>query len=147
MTWTVYLAGEIHTDWRAAVVKSSNDLDLPIVFTNAVTDHGASDSAGDNLGHEADQYWRDHKSSKVNAIRTRKLLEDCDIAVIRFGDKYKQWNAAFDAGFCAALGKSYITFHNRDIIHPLKEVDSAALAWASSPQQVVDILKYVTLSK
>ena len=91
MNWTVYLAGEIHTDWRTAVVKSSNDLDLPIVFTNAVTDHDASDSAGDNLGHETDQYWRDHKSSKVNAIRTRKLLEDCDIAVIRFGEKYKQW--------------------------------------------------------
>ena len=147
MTWTVYLAGEIHTDWRSAVVKGSNHFDLPIVFTNAVTDHEASDSAGDNLGHETDQYWRDHKSSKVNAIRTRKHLEDSDIAVIPFGHKYKQWNAPYDAGIYAALGKSYITFHDRDIIHPLKEVDSAALAWASSPQQVVDILKYVTLSK
>ena len=80
----------------------------------------------------------------MNGIRTRTLLEKCDIAVIRFGDKYKQWNAAFDAGYCAALGKQYITLHAEDIIHPLKEVDSSAMAWAQTPEQVVEILKYVT---
>ncbi|NQD94568.1 hypothetical protein HP532_18140, partial [Pseudomonas sp. CrR25] len=83
-------------------------------------------------------------SSKVNAIRTKTLLEKCDIAVIRFGDKYKQWNAAFDAGYCAALGKPYITLHDDTIIHPLKEVDAAAMAWAQTPEQVVELLQYVT---
>ena len=95
------------------------------------------------LGAETDGFWRDHKSSKVNAIRTRTLIDKCDIAIVRFGDKYKQWNAAFDAGYCAALGKPYITLHDEDIVHALKEVDAAALAWARTPQQVVEVLDYV----
>ena len=98
------------------------------------------------LGAEQDAFWRDHKSSKVNAIRTKTHLQDCDIAIIRFGEKFKQWNAAFDAGFCAAKGKPYITLHDEDIIHALKEVDAAAMAWAKTPGQVVEILKYVTLA-
>jgi YtoQ family protein len=95
------------------------------------------------LGGEEKQFWRDHKSAKVNAIRTRNLIENCDVAVIRFGDKYKQWNAAFDAGYCAAMDTPYITLHAEDIIHPLKEVDASALAWATTPEQVIEILKYV----
>jgi YtoQ family protein len=144
MSWTVYLSGEIHTDWRHQVIQGSEANNLPVTFTSAVTDHDASDAAGDVLGSENDKFWRDHKSSKVNAIRTKTLIEKCDIAIVRFGDKYKQWNAAFDAGYCAALGKPYITLHDEDIIHPLKEVDASALGWARSPEQVVDILKYVT---
>jgi len=101
------------------------------------------DTQGDMLGTEREGFWRDHKSSKVNGIRTRSLIEKCDIAVVRFGDKYKQWNAAFDAGICAALGKPYITLHDESIIHPLKEVDAAAMAWAQTPEQVVETLKYV----
>ncbi len=143
MTLTVYLSGEIHTDWRQKLIEGSEQHKLDIVFTSALTDHEASDAAGDHLGVESDQFWRDHKSSKVNAIRTKTLLQNCDIAVIRFGDKYKQWNAAFDAGFCNALGKPYITLHAEDIIHPLKEVDAAAMAWAKTTDQVVGILKYV----
>ena len=96
------------------------------------------------LGTESDNFWRDHKSAKVNSIRTRNLIEQCNIAVVRFGDKYRQWNAAFDAGCCAALGKPYITLHDADIVHPLKEVDAAAMAWAQTPGQVVEILAYVT---
>jgi YtoQ family protein len=108
-----------------------------------VTDHEASDAAGDLLKPQVPGYWRDHKSSKVNRIRTKTLLEKCDVAIVRFGDKYKQWNAAFDAGYCAAIGKPYITLHDEDIVHPLKEVDAAALAWAETPAQVVEILNYV----
>ncbi|NIP24481.1 MAG: YtoQ family protein, partial [Phycisphaerae bacterium] len=115
-----------------------------VVFTSAVTNHEASDAAGDVLGAEGNNFWRDHKSSKVNGIRTKTLLEKCDIAVVRFGDKYKQWNAAFDAGYCAAQGKPYITLHDEGIIHALKEVDASAMAWAQTPEQVVEILKYVT---
>lgn len=141
--WVVYLSGEIHTDWRQQIQQGVEALGLPVIFTSAVTNHEASDAAGDFLGEEDDNFWRDHKSSKVNGIRTKTLIQKCDIAVIRFGDKYKQWNAAFDAGYCAALNKPYITLHDPDIIHPLKEVDAAAMAWAQTPEQVVEALKYV----
>lgn len=143
MNWTIYLSGEIHTDWREQIMQGVSSLKLPAEFTSPVTDHAASDAAGDVLGAETDGFWRDHKSSKVNAIRTRTLIDKCDIAIVRFGDKYKQWNAAFDAGYCAALGKPYITLHDEDIVHALKEVDAAALAWARTPQQVVEVLDYV----
>lgn len=142
--WNVYLSGEIHTDWREQIMRGAAELELPIDFTSAVTNHEASDAAGDLLGPESNNFWRDHKSAKVNSMRTRTQLDRCDIAVIRFGDKYKQWNAAFDAGQCAAIGKPYITLHNEDIVHALKEVDGGAMAWATTPEQVVQMLKYVT---
>lgn len=113
MDLTVYLSGEIHTDWRQQIKHGAESYRLPVVFTSAVTDHAASDAAGDVLGAERNNFWRDHKSSKVNRIRTKTLIDKSDIAVVRFGDKYKQWNAAFDAGYCAALGKPYITFARR----------------------------------
>ena len=147
MKWTVYLSGEIHTNWRQEIKQGCESLELPVQFTSTVTDHEASDSAGDLLGAEQSNFWRDHKSSKVNAIRSRSLIKNCDIAVVRFGNQYKQWNAAFDAGYCAALDKPYITLHDEDIIHPLKEVDAAAMAWATTPGQVVELLKYVTTAR
>lgn len=147
MNWTVYLSGEIHTDWRQQIMQGARANKLPVVFTSAVTDHEASDAAGDVLGAESDNYWRDHKSSKVNGIRTKTLIDQCDLAIVRFGDKYKQWNAAFEAGFCAALGKPYVTLHDEDIIHPLKEVDASAMAWAKTPEEVVEVLKYVMTAK
>ena len=142
--WTIYLSGEIHSDWRDQIEQGAIALDLPVSFKSPVTDHAASDAAGDMLQPESEGFWRDHKSSKVNGIRTKTLIENCDIAVIRFGDQYKQWNAAFDAGYCAALGTPYITLHAEDIIHPLKEVDASAMAWAQTPAQVVEVLRYVT---
>ena len=144
MNWNVYLSGEIHTDWRQKIMQGATEQGLDIKFTSAVTEHEASDAAGDVLRKNDNGFWRDHQSSKVNAIRTKNMIQKCDIAIIRFGDKYKQWNAAFDAGYCAALGKPYITLHAEDIIHPLKEVDAAAMAWAQTPEQVVELLKYVT---
>ena len=147
MSWTVYLSGEIHSDWRDQIIAGAKAHNLDIKFTSAVTNHEASDAAGDVLGKEDESFWRDHKSAKVNSIRIRTLIEKCDIAVVRFGDKYKQWNAAFDAGQCAALGKPYITLHADDIVHALKEVDGAAMAWAQTPQQVVEILNYVISQK
>lgn len=145
MNYLIYLSGEIHSDWRDQIIAGAKAANLPVIFTSAVTDHEASDAAGDVLGPETNGFWRDHKSSKVNAIRTRVQLEKCDLAIIRFGDKYKQWNAAFDAGYCSALSKPYITLHDESIIHPLKEVDAGALAWAQTPHQVVEVLSYVTL--
>jgi len=142
MKLKVYLSGEIHTDWREQIIQGCKDNDLAVEFYSAVTDHEASDAAGDMLGAEDNSFWRDHKSAKVNAVRTKTLIEKSDIAIIRFGEKFKHWNAAFDAGYCAALGKAYITLHGEDLIHPLKEVDAVAQAWATSPGQIVEILKY-----
>ena len=147
MQLTVYLSGEIHTDWRDQIEQGCALQGLDIVFTSAVTVHEASDAAGDLLGPEENPFWRDHKSAKVNAIRIKTLIEQCDVAVVRFGDKYKQWNAAFDAGYCAALGTPYITLHDPDIIHPLKEVDAAAMALATTAEQVVEMLTYIVKQK
>ena len=143
MQWSIYLSGEIHTDWRDEIARGAGDAGLPVVFTSAVTDHAASDAAGDLLGAEEHNFWRDHKSSKVNSIRTRTLIQQCDVAVVRFGDKYKQWNAAFDAGYAAALGTPIIVLHPEEHRHALKEVDAAALAVAETPEQVVEVLHYV----
>ena len=113
-------------------------------FSAPVTDHAASDDCGVAiLGAEPDKFWHDRKGAQLNAIRTRKGIADADVVVVRFGDQYKQWNAAFDAGYAAALGKSLIILHGPDHAHALKEVDAAALAVASEPAQVVDILRYV----
>ncbi len=143
MALTVYLSGEIHTAWREEIMAETQKAGLDITYVSAVTDHEASDAAGDHLGSEPKQFWRDHKSAKVNAIRTKTMLKQSDIAIIRFGQEYKQWNAAFDAGQCSALDIPYITLHDENIIHPLKEVDAQAMAWATTTQQVADILKYV----
>ncbi|MEL6240015.1 MAG: YtoQ family protein [Pseudomonadota bacterium] len=138
----VYLSGEIHTDWREQIIAGAQGLDIN--FGTPVTDHAASDDCGVAiLGGEQNKYWHDHKGAMVNAIRTRKGIEDADVVVVRFGDQYKQWNAAFDAGFAAALGKSLIILHGPDHAHALKEVDAAALAVAEEPAQVVQILCYV----
>ena len=146
MKVTVYLSGEIHTDWRNEIKDGAKKYGLDIEFVSGVTDHDASDSAGDVLGPEDSSFWRDHKSAKVNNIRTKTLIKKSDLAVIRFGEKYKQWNAAFDAGYCAASGTPYITLHADDIVHPLKEVDGYAMAWTKTTEQVIEILKYITKS-
>jgi YtoQ family protein len=142
--WQIYLSGEIHTDWREQIEAGARAAGLPVRFTSPVTDHASSDDCGvEILGAEADDFWKDHKGAKVNAIRTRTLIERADVVVVRFGDKYRQWNAAFDAGTAAALGKPLITLHDRTLTHALKEVDGAALAVTQTPEQVVAILRYV----
>ena len=143
MTLKVYLSGEIHSDWRQKIMEGAARKGLDLVCTSPMTNHEASDAAGDCLGDESVAFWRDHKSAKVNAMRTKLAIKNCDIAVIRFGNQYKQWNAAFDAGFCAALGKPYITLHDESLVHALKEVDGSAQAWATSPEQVVELCAYL----
>jgi YtoQ family protein len=127
MAWNVYLAGEIHSDWREQI--ASDDVGVAI------------------LGEEPEGFWKDHKGAGVNAIRTQTLIRNADLVVVRFGDKYKQWNAAFDAGFAAALGKPIVTLHPPEHDHALKEIDRAAMATAESPEQVVEILRYVLEGK
>ncbi len=142
--WSVYLSGEIHSDWRERIAAAAQAEGLAVAFTSPVTDHARSDDCGvEILGPEDDRFWHDRKGAQINAIRTRTLIEKADIVVVRFGDKYRQWNAAFDAGFASALGKPIITLHDADLTHALKEVDAAAQAVCSQPEQVVAVLKYV----
>ncbi len=148
MTWTIYLSGEIHTDWRQRVEQDATAAGLDVAFTGPVTDHAASDDCGAAiLGEPAEPFWRDHLGAGVNAIRTRTLIEQADVVVVRFGEQYRQWNAAFDAGIASALGTPLITLHPTEHDHALKEVDRAALAVAREPEQVVSILRYVTSGK
>ena len=142
MTLSVYLSGEIHTDWREQIIDGARN--LSVSFDSPLTDHGASDDCGVAiLGAEDNKFWHDHKGAKLNAIRTRKGIEEADVIVVRFGEKYKQWNAAFDAGYAAALGKSIIVLSQPEHQHALKEVHAAALAVAEDPEQVVNILTYI----
>jgi YtoQ family protein len=142
--WKVYLSGEIHSDWRERIEAGVREAGLPVELSAPVTDHAPSDDAGTGtLGEEGTPFWRDHMGAGVNAIRTQTLIRAADVVVVRFGDKYRQWNAAFDAGFAAALGKPIVTLHDTDLDHALKEVDRAAQATARSAEQVVDVLRYV----
>ena len=138
----IYLSGEIHTDWRDQIIAACGDLNL--YFDGPVTDHAASDDCGVQiLGAEANKFWHDRKGAQLNAIRTRTGIEQADVVVVRFGEKYKQWNAAFDAGYASALGKPLIVMHQDEHQHALKEVDAAALVVAQTPQQVAAALRYV----
>ena len=143
-TWNIYLSGEIHTNWREEIAAGATAAGLPVSFASAVTHHEASDDCGVAiLGAEPNKFWHDHKGAQVNAIRTRTLIQAADVVVVRFGEKYKQWNAAFDAGFASALGKPTIIMHQAEHAHALKEVDAAALTVTQTSEQVVEILKYV----
>ena len=143
-TWNIYLSGEIHSDWRERIVNGAAAAGLAAEFSNPVTDHDASDMCGVHiLGEESDPFWRDRKGASLNAIRTSSLIGSADAVIVRFGPQYKQWNAAFDAGYAAALNKPLIILHDTEHDHALKEVDAAANATARSPDQVVEILRYV----
>ena len=142
--WTVYLSGEIHTDWRERIVSAVKAMNLPVDFVGPVTVHEDSDDCGAVImGEEDKPFWRDNKGAKINAIRTRTLLDRADVVVVRFGEKYRQWNAAFDAGYAAAIGTPLITLRDDSLTHPMKEVDAAALATCTEPEQVAEILAYV----
>ena len=140
----VYLSGEIHSDWRQEIINLCDKEKLNISFSSPITNHEASDNCGvEILGHEEKNFWKDNKGANINSIKTRKSIKDCDIVVVKFGEKYRQWNAAFDAGYAAALNKSIIVIHNEEHQHALKEVDAAAAAVAKDQHQVVRILKYI----
>jgi len=146
MNYSVYLSGEIHTDWRQKICQGIESAGLSVSTYSPVTNHEASDEVGVRiLGQEDKAFWKDHKAAKINALRTNTLIAKSDIVVVRFGDKYKQWNAAFEAGIAVGLGKPVIVIHDPALTHPLKEIDGAALAVAETPEQVVEILKYINV--
>ena len=123
----IYLSGEIHTNWRDEVIKLCKNENLSIKFSSPNTDHESSDNCGvEILGSEENNYWKDNKGASINSIRTKKAIKDSDVVIVKFGEKYKQWNAAFDAGYASALNKPLIIMHNVENQHALKEVDAAA---------------------
>lgn len=145
MSYTIYLSGEIHTAWREQIKQGIGDLNLNIEVLGPITDHDSSDNVGiEILGAENKDFWKDHKAAKINSLRTQSYISRSDIVVVRFGDKYRQWNAAFDAGTAYGLGIPVIVMHAPELTHALKEVDAAALAVTETPQQVVEILKYIS---
>jgi len=144
----VYLAGEIHTNWRDELITLCNKKNLEIHFSSPVTNHENSDNCGvEILGAEDKKFWKDNKGANINSIRTKKAIKESDVVIVKFGEKYKQWNAAFDAGYAAALNKSIIVIHNEDHQHALKEVDASASAVTSNNEEVVRILEYVLKGK
>ena len=148
MEWKVYLSGEIHSEWRESIIAGAKEQNLPISFLTPVTTHEASDNVGvDILGEEDKTFWKDHKAAKINAVRIRKGIEDADLVIVKFGEKYRQWNAAFDAGYAAAIGKSTVIIHPEEYDHALKEIDSQATAVARSEDEVVKILDYLLNQK
>ena len=141
----IYLSGEIHTDWREEIINLCKNENLNISFSSPITNHEASDNCGvEILGQEEKNFWKDSKGANINSIKTRRAIKDADIVIVKFGEKYKQWNAAFDAGYSAAKGKSLIIMHDDDHQHALKEIDVAALAVDQNNQQLIEVLKYVT---
>ncbi len=148
MEITVYLSGEIHTEWRNEIINKSNELNLPIEFLSPNTNHELSDDVGVKiLGKEDKKFWHDHKSAKINSIRTKNAIDRSDIVIVRFGEKYKQWNAAFDAGYASAMSKSLIIIHSDENQHALKEIDSVAQAVVKNVDEVIKILNYTCSSK
>ncbi len=144
LIWKVYMSGEIHGDWRQRISGGVAAAGLPVELFSPVTVHGDSDDCGAAIfGPEENSFWHDHKGASLNSMRASTLIAAADIIVVRFGEKYKQWNAAFDAGYAAALGKPMITLHTSELDHALKEVDAVASAVAREPRQVVQALAYV----
>ena len=140
----VYLAGEIHSNWREEIVQLCQKEKLDIQFSSPVTNHEASDNCGiEILGDEEKKFWKDSKGANINSIRTKKSIQDSDVVIVKFGEKYKQWNAAFDAGYASALNKSIIVIHNDEHQHALKEIDASAAAVAKDQNQAFRILKYI----
>jgi len=144
MKFKIYLSGEIHSSWGNDLKEEIQRSGLEIEVLTPNVFHEASDEVGVNiLGPETNHFWKDHKGALINSIRSKTFIEKSDVVIVKFGDKYRQWNAAFEAGFASALGKSIITLHDESLDHALKEVDAAAAAVCHNPKQVVEILRYI----
>ena len=144
MAYTIYLSGETHTDWREQIITGIDNNELDIEVLGPITDLNISENIGSEiLGPEENNFWRDHKSAKINALRNNHYLSQADLVIVRFGEKYKQWEAAFDAGLAIGMGIPIVVMHDPELTHALKEIDAAALAVAQDSLQIIEILKYV----
>ncbi len=141
---SVFLSGEIHSNWRQEIITLSKKDSLPINFYSPETNHTNSDDCGVKiLGSEESKFWHDYKGASINAIKNNIIIKNSDLVIVKFGDKYKQWNAAFDAGIAIALNKQIITLHSEDLDHALKEIDASASAVCRNNEQILNIFKYI----
>ena len=93
------MSGEIHSDWREVIAKGIDTKNIPVSLTSPNTSHEDSDDCGAIiLGMEEKRSNWDKIGANMNSIRNKTLIKDADVVVVRFGEKYRQWNAAFDAG-------------------------------------------------
>lgn len=141
---TIYLAGEIHSPWRNDLRDLMSDRGLPIRFVGPQEQHDRSDAVGEDiLGAQPSARFRDLAGASVNTLRTRVLLRRADLAVAYFGEKYRQWNTAADAGAAVAAGIPLLLVRSPDLIHALKELDAMATVTVETLAQAGEAIAYV----
>jgi YtoQ family protein len=140
----VYLAGEIHSDWRARLREHVGKLGLPVTFVGPQEAHDRSDSVGEDIvGQQPSARFRDLVGAGVNTLRTRVLLRRADLVVAYFGEKYRQWNTAADAGAALAAGVPLLLVRDRELTHALKEIEAMAAFTVETLSQAADAIAYV----
>ncbi|MBM7597657.1 YtoQ family protein [Virgibacillus halotolerans] len=144
MELTVYLAGQIHDDWRDQVEKIAKEKKLALTFVGPQTNHGRSDDIGENiLGEQPGKVYKDDAASSVNNLRTQVLMQKSDVVIALFGEQYKQWNTAMDASAAITMNKPTIIVRPESLIHPLKELSNKANITVETVEQAVDVLGYI----
>jgi YtoQ family protein len=141
---TIYLAGEIHGGWRAELRSLIEERGLPVHFVGPQEDHDRSDDVGEAiLGEQPSARFRDLAGAGVNTLRTRVLLARADLVVAYFGDKYRQWNTAADAGAAVAAGLPLLLVRGPDLVHALKELDAMATFTVETLAQAAEAIAYI----
>ncbi|MFA1820281.1 YtoQ family protein [Virgibacillus oceani] len=144
MDLTVYLAGQIHDDWREDVKQIAKEKDLSLTFVAPQTNHYRSDDIGEAiLGKQPDNVYRDDAASSVNNFRTQVLMQKSDVVIALFGEKYKQWNTAMDASAAITMGKPTIIVRDESLVHPLKELSNKANITVETVEQALDVIAYI----
>ncbi|MBR0591646.1 YtoQ family protein [Bacillus sp. FSL W8-0920] len=144
MQLTVYLAGEIHSQWRDEIKEKSQSLKLPVTFVGPMENHDRSDHIGEDiLGEQPNAIFKDDAASDLNNFRTEILINKADVVIARFGEKYKQWNTAMDASAAIAKGKPLILIRPKELHHPLKELSNKANITVETVNQAIKALSYV----
>ncbi|WP_458109808.1 YtoQ family protein [Bacillus zhangzhouensis] len=144
MQLIVYLAGEIHSQWRDEIKEKSQSLKLPVTFVGPMENHDRSDNIGEDiLGEQPNAILKDDAASDLNNFRTEILLNKADVVIARFGEKYKQWNTAMDASSAIAKGKPLILIRPKELHHPLKELSNKANITVETVNQAIKAISYV----
>ena len=87
----MYLSGEIHSDWREVIAEGVAEKKLPVSLSSPNISHEDSDDCGAIiLGMEEERRNWDKIGANLNNLRTKTLIKDADIVVVRFGPKYRQ---------------------------------------------------------
>src|SRR5699024_3884076 len=144
MKFTVYLAGEIHTNWRDALQEKAKKENLPFTFVSPQTNHDRSDDIGEAIiGEQPNALYRDKVASDVKNIRTMVILKYADLFIAQFGDQYRQWNTAMHVTTVIYVNKPTIIIRPDSLIHPLKVLSNKVNVTVESVDQAIDVLKYI----